>query len=666
MTKKVSIGGNRLGSGNKMDLELRNFERSNHDLGYIWRSTMACGTLVPFMSEVGLPGDTFDIDLNALVKTYPTVGPLYGSFKLQLDVFSCPMRLYQGLLHNNPLGIGMKMGKVYLPQVQLKTIDLTTDDIEKDINTAQINPSSILSYLGIKGIGHTGRYTGKATDITRLKNATSWLAYWDIYKNYYANKQEEIGAMIAVNSYKAPVMMATAVIDKDENSTNLPTILKQNEGDFILVTGKNLDKDKLVLVFRDKDTGFDDPWTIKQFTRGRGKVEHKTNGGIDYIKIPVLGKWNGMRWSGQVLQKVYQSDTDEFSKPVVLTFELKNIDDMRSKILSETEGKPITITHKDKAPYGTTINIDEDGKSLLRMSQQGLGLKTYQSDIFNNWVSTEWIEGTNGIAEVTAVDVKDGKLKIDALILAKKVHNMLSRVAVSGGSYYDWINAVYSESTSGMNETPMYLGGMSQEIIFEEVISNAEASQDQPLGTLAGKGNLANNRKGGKIYVKVTEPSYIIGIVSITPRVDYSQGNRWDTSLKTLDDLHKPSLDGIGFQDLVTDKMAWWDTQGESAAGTEEYKSAGKQPAWLDYMTNYNMTFGHFANINSEMFMTLNRRYEVDPETGNIADLTTYIDPSKFNYAFAMTDLTSQNFWVQIGLGITARRKISAKQIPNL
>ena len=59
--KKVTIGGNRLGSGKKMKAEIRGFERSTHDLSYVWRSTMASGTLVPFMKLVGLPTDTFEI-----------------------------------------------------------------------------------------------------------------------------------------------------------------------------------------------------------------------------------------------------------------------------------------------------------------------------------------------------------------------------------------------------------------------------------------------------------------------------------------------------------------------------------------------------------------------------------------------------------------------------
>ena len=47
-----------------------------------------------------------------------------------------------------------------------------------------------------------------------------------------------------------------------------------------------------------------------------------------------------------------------------------------------------------------------------------------------------------------------------------------------------------------------------------------------------------------------------------------------------MDDFHKPELDGIGFQDLITDQMAWWDTVAD-VQGTLEYRSAGKLPAWI-------------------------------------------------------------------------------------
>lgn len=301
-----------------------------------------------------------------------------------------------------------------------------------------------------------------------------------------------------------------------------------------------------------------------------------------------------------------------------------------------------------------------------KSSQEGLALKTYQSDLFNNWVSTEWIDGENGINAITSVDTSSGEFTIDTLQLSKKVYDMLNRIAVSGGSYDDWLDAVYTHQRTRSVENPMYLGGLSKELAFQEVVSlSAGTSEnvDQPLGTLAGRGVLTKKNKGGKIKVRVDEPSYIMGIISLTPRIDYSQGNKWDTNLKTMDDFHKPGLDQIGFQDLITDQMAWFDTQ-ITTGHVPVFKSAGKQPAWVNYMTNVNQVRGNFAEEQEQMWMTLNRRYEQG--SNGIEDLTTYIDPSKFNHIFADTRIDAQNFWAQIGVNIYARRKMSAKLMPNL
>jgi len=123
-------------------------------------------------------------------------------------------------------------------------------------------------------------------------------------------------------------------------------------------------------------------------------------------------------------------------------------------------------------------------------------------------------------------------------------------------------------------------------------------------------------------------------------------------------------LDQIGFEDLITEQFAWWDTHYENGAWVQ--KSAGKTPAWINYMTDINKTRGNFAILDNQMFMTLNRRYERDHEEGTIADLTTYIDPSKYNFIFSQTALDAQNFWVQIAMRVTARRKMSAKIMPSL
>ena len=103
---------------------------------------------------------------------------------------------------------------------------------------------------------------------------------------------------------------------------------------------------------------------------------------------------------------------------------------------------------------------------------------------------------------------------------------------------------------------------------------------------------------------------------------------------------------------------------GASTLSSLKHLAANKTIAWIDYMTNYNRTFGDVAAGEALDFMVLNRRYEVE---GNaITDLTTYIDPQKYIEIFADTAIDSQNFWVQTVVQATRRGNYSAKQIPFL
>lgn len=155
MSKHVKIGGNRLGSGNKMEVAMHGYGKTSHDLGYVWKSTVGVGMLIPFLHEYGTNGDEFNINLSTLIRTHPTVGALFGSFKLQLDVFKTPLRYYIRELHNNKKGIGNHMENVYLPQMNVVTSRI--DPEQSNPNQQQISGSSLLSYLGIRG-------NGRATD----------------------------------------------------------------------------------------------------------------------------------------------------------------------------------------------------------------------------------------------------------------------------------------------------------------------------------------------------------------------------------------------------------------------------------------------------------------------------------------------------------------------
>lgn len=681
---KKTLGGDRLRSENKMEVYLPNFGRSSHNIGKIIRTTQACGTIVPYWCQIGLDGTTFYVDITTKVKTLPTTGPVFGSFKHQIDLFVIPIRLYIAALHNNALGVGLNMSKVLLPQFEIFTAN--TSIYENDTNRGQVNPSSLLSYLGIKGFGRS-----EVNQYLRRFPAIFNLAYWDIFKNYYANKQEEEAYVITgVDHIWKRIQIGDGVswnTTWDDNSANMyeasPTSQKPifiklefeekispeevNEIQFLTndpyvptIASNGITKlgDTFVFQRTDPDAmGLREPKNPKK----------ATDIFVYQIKKAVKFAYKVSSTLGKNLITMPDSQKIKLTK-----FTLKNIDDERTSILAAPSSSAYIVSNT-KLPYAAGIgymglpNHDRSKEYLSSnawFSQAGLAVKTYLSDRFNNWLNTEWIDGTTGgINAITAVDVTDGKLTMDALILQKKIFNMLNRVAITDGTYQAWREATYGIRSATLPESPIFCGGMQSEIAFDEIVSNA-ATDEEPLGTLAGRGVATMYKSGRGLKIKCTEPSMIMALGSITPRIDYSQGNKWWTRLETMDDFHKPTLDAIGFQELIAEEAAAWSTE-LTENFVEVFQSLGKQPSWIEYTTDVNETYGEFAAGMPLAFMCLNRVYE-ESTNGTISNPSTYIDPTIYNNIFAESRLSSQNFWVQVAFDVTARRVMSAKQIPNL
>lgn len=680
---KKTLGGDRIRSESKMEVYLPNFGRSSHNVGKIIRTSQACGTIVPYWCQIGLDGTTFYIDITTKVKTLPTTGPVFGSFKHQIDVFVIPIRLYIAALHNNALGVGLNMSKVLLPCFEV--FSTNTSIYENDTNRGQVNPSSLLSYLGIKGFGRSD-----VNEYLRRFPAMFNLAYWDIFKNYYANKQEENAYVITgINHIWKRIQIGdgikwdttwvdnSAYMYEASPTSQKPLYIKLefdekvspeevNEIQFLTnnpytptIESNSITKlgDTFVFERTDPDAlGLRPPLNPKK----------ATNIYVYQIKKAVKLAYKISATTGKNL--ITMPDNQKIK---LTPFPLKNIDDERTKILAAPSTSAYIVSNG--LPYGATTgpmdlpNHDRTKiytSALSWFSQAGLAVKTYLSDRFNNWLNTEWIDGTTGgINAITAVDVTDGKLTMDALILQKKIFNMLNRVAITDGTYQAWREATYGIRSATLPESPIFCGGMQSEIAFDEIVSNS-ATDEEPLGTLAGRGIATMYKSGRGLKIKCTEPSMIMALGSITPRIDYSQGNKWWTRLESMDDFHKPTLDAIGFQELITEEAAAWNTE-LTDNYTPEYQSLGKQPSWIEYTTDVNETYGEFAAGMPLAFMCLNRVYEENSDH-TIGNASTYIDPTIYNNIFAESRLSSQNFWVQVAFDVTARRVMSAKQIPNL
>jgi hypothetical protein len=644
-----TLGKNTLGDNNKMKVAMRDYDMSTHDISTVFRSSVGVGMLVPFCKILCQKGDIIDINLINKTLSQPTLGALFGSFKLQHFLFFGGFRLYNSWLHNNRTGIGMKMSDIKLPMMFANT-NGTTSKAETNISA-----SALYKYLGWSKSRRTGTNANQGV----LKNGVPLLLYLDIFKNFFANTQEKKFYMlkgglsrlsIGPNIYKIPAnninvypTTGTSVGSFDESSNwqlyweNVKVLGRKNGSD-VITTMADLSTDP----------------TSKTIT-----IDKVTN---------VISK---------IVSVEFDKNIIKYINTQLGQYDLKLLDQIRDVILHYKGNQTITIvganfgeTNNGSSELTTFINniIDSQANKL-----GGMLLKTYDSDIFNNWVQTDWIDGAGGITELTSIDItaNDGKLTMDALNLQQKVYNMLNRIAVSGGTYRDWLETVYTAGKYlDRPETPVFIGGMTQYIEFDEVISKSAtetAYGSQPLGDIAAIGRGGKPLNSGHVHYQCEEPGYIMGLMAITPMIDYSQGNDFDLNLQTIDDLHKPALDGIGYQDLIQEQMVGETSAYENGSSINNMKhlAANKTVAWIDYMTNYNRTYGDFAAGEALDFMVLNRRYEVG-ENNTIEDLTTYIDPQKYIEIFADTSIDSQNFWVQTVVQATRRGNYSAKQIPFL
>lgn len=446
-----------------MTTRLNNYNRSTHDLSHVCRTSAAVGTLIPTAYYLVLPGDTFPIETRCHTLTHPTIGPLFGSFKQQNDFFFCPIRLYNAALHNNALNIGLNMKQVKFPIFPI-SYQLYTDKSKMEGSNGsllnEVNPSSLVAYMGVRSLATLENYGSQM----KTYNCIKLMMYYDIFKNYYANKQEENFYVISGNTYYQYKQVASTLengnmsitVANSSDNQKTWTVVATGMPNFTGSTGeypkKNTNHQAWILAIKpytqDKDSekielsvNFQTGWIFE--TGGNpgglktvqiyGTIKNLISRGIlTNITKNVTNVNTGTEYY-KINEVLYLPTTQTFrtfyyvNKPSIATsvearynsYRLDAIDDMRENIL--TTGRSQYVS-QDQFIVDIFKPIQTKNGIAPSCSQPlvGLALKTYQSDINTNWVKTEWIDGETGINAITAIDTSGGSFTLDTLNLAKK------------------------------------------------------------------------------------------------------------------------------------------------------------------------------------------------------------------------------------------------------
>ena len=312
--------------------------------------------------------------------------------------------------------------------------------------------------------------------------------------------------------------------------------------------------------------------------------------------------------------------------------------------------------------------------SALGGDLAGMALGTYLPDLQNVILNKDFYE-----KNVTSVQVSTtgGSFNIDQLVTAKKLWDSRTKDAMASGTFRDWIRMHYGVTPKIMDDMPTFLGATSSPIGFEDIRATTFTDKGQSKQYLGDKGSSGYGYGSSRRFrITCDRPGYVMVLAQIVPHVDYDQGlSRYVLSRK-LSDEFRPEFNGIGLQDvLVSDLNASYENIAE--AGTAEALTppwrvgVGKQPAWIQYMTDINKVRGTFCSTERSWVLRRDMQATGDPDDTGVYDPTkdtvtsAYINPHDWNQPFSDQSPTAQNFLVQFNIRHKVRSTVLKRLRPK-
>ncbi|AXH73440.1 MAG: major capsid protein [Microviridae sp.] len=149
-------------------------KKNKFDLSHERKMSMKMGTLTPFLVQEIIPGDSFRVNTEMLMRLQPLIAPMFHRVRVKTDYFFVPNRLVWDNWQNFITGGDTGTDNPTPPYYQIGDAQKTAGFVEK---------GSLADYMGIP--------TFEKTDIlTNIMNisALPFRAYQTIYNEYYRDQ----------------------------------------------------------------------------------------------------------------------------------------------------------------------------------------------------------------------------------------------------------------------------------------------------------------------------------------------------------------------------------------------------------------------------------------------------------------------------------------------
>lgn len=189
-------------------------KRAHHDLSHYFNTSMAPGCLVPIHCREVVAGEDVMLDFESVVNTQALLSPLYGAYKLKICTFFAGTSLYVPKLWRN----GSMQQSDGTLDANYPTIPFMANPTAAgaDATVPALHESALLAYAGFPP-GFRNENLSDESDQQQY-NAIPLLMYYDIFRHYFANRQETV---FPYGSFYGNPSSASNILQKSEALSTL-------------------------------------------------------------------------------------------------------------------------------------------------------------------------------------------------------------------------------------------------------------------------------------------------------------------------------------------------------------------------------------------------------------------------------------------------------------
>jgi len=574
---------------------------SRYDVPESKAFTCTPGILYPVRIDFINARDRVSIEQGIDVRSNPLAVPTFNPYTIRLHRFWVPLQLYHPELRTNS-------SKFDMNSLSLNWICSTipsAGSLNADFFGASYT-NSLFSWLRVGNKYNVGGTPLASIDLPSTASMSQWstadtyLAYWDIVRNYYGYSQWGL--------YSFAWPMANKVVF----SSGAYTLDSENSGD------------------------------SRFFTQCYGNLEFLDAFYESQFYPSSLNSTNNSFNRGNLFFQIIKSDLDSGA--------------------SSSDGYPVVKSYPSTSLFGTTGLISQTLPSTSSSASSGLAyflvahpmaVVPSNPDRFSRLIPV----GSSSAVSMTGVST------IPQLAIASRLQEYKDLLGAGGSRYSDWLETFFASKIEHVDR-PKLLFSASRTINVQIVMNQAgnnNFSGSQPLGQQGG--SIAfNDSLGRRQSYYFREPGYLIDMLSIRP-VYYWSFIKPDYLNYLGSDYFNPIYNDIGYQDVPAFRIAFNGNPGASSASEpcfNEFRSSYDEV--LGQLQAYYMSPAEGGSgVPLYSYWVQQRAVLTSSSTGSLPESYYYpalfVDLSQVNSPFSSN--VEDNFFVNMSYAVQKKNLVN-------